>query len=202
MSLLRKLEMAVDFSTSEKLIATYILKNGPDVLNMSTSQLAKATYTSPATITRLCQKLEYKGYNDFKIALSAQLQYTFDRNSETNPNFPFKKRDTIHTIKHSIATLAKDSINLTVNNIDNDILAKIIIMLDQTKVIDIYGVSGPLRIASDFQYKMFRIGKNVQIAPMVNEQLFQAAQSNKDHCAILISYSGETNEVILSLIHI
>ena len=102
----------------------------------------------------------------------------------------------IHTIKHSIATLAKDSINLTVNNIDNDILAKIIIMLDQTKVIDIYGVSGPLRIASDFQYKMFRIGKNVQIAPMVNEQLFQAAQSNKDHCAILISYSGETNEVI------
>lgn len=124
MSLLRKLEMAVDFSTSEKLIATYILKNGPDVLNMSTSQLAKATYTSPATITRLCQKLEYKGYNDFKIALSAQLQYTFDRNSETNPNFPFKKRDTIHTIKHSIATLAKDSINLTVNNIDNDILAK------------------------------------------------------------------------------
>ncbi|MFR1755303.1 MAG: SIS domain-containing protein [Thomasclavelia spiroformis] len=31
---------------------------------------------------------------------------------------------------------------------------------------------------------------------MVNEQLFQAAQSNKDHCAILISYSGETNEVI------
>lgn len=55
MSLLRKLEMAVDFSTSEKLIATYILKNGPDVLNMSTSQLAKATYTSPATITRLCQ---------------------------------------------------------------------------------------------------------------------------------------------------
>lgn len=53
MSLLRKLEMAVDFSTSEKLIATYILKNGPDVLNMSTSQLAKATYTSPATMSKI-----------------------------------------------------------------------------------------------------------------------------------------------------
>ena len=38
---------------------------------MSASRLAKATYTSPQlTITRLCQKLEYKGYNDFKIALS------------------------------------------------------------------------------------------------------------------------------------
>ena len=56
MSLLRKLEMAVDFSTSEKLIATYILKNGPDVLNMSTSQLAKATYTSPAFVENLNMK--------------------------------------------------------------------------------------------------------------------------------------------------
>ena len=196
MGLLKKIELANNFSSVERILGKYVLENGEKVLNMSTKELAKATFTSPASIVRFCRKLEYEGYNDFKIALSAQLQYTFDRNSETNPNFPFKKRDTIHTIKHSIATLAKDSINLTVNNIDNDILAKIIIMLDQTKVIDIYGVSGPLRIASDFQYKMFRIGKNVQIAPMVNEQLFQAAQSNKDHCAILISYSGETNEVI------
>ena len=63
---------------------------------------------------------------------------------------------------------------------------------DKAQVIDIYGVSGPLRMASDFQYKMFRIGKDVQIAPMVNEQLFQAARCQKDHCAILVSYSGET----------
>ena len=63
-------------------------------------------------------------------------------------------------------------------------------MIDQTKGIYVNGVSGALRIASDFQYKMFRIGRNVQIAPMVNEQLLQAAKSNKEHCAILISYSG------------
>ena len=106
MGLLKKIELANNFSSVERILGKYVLENGEKVLNMSTKELAKATFTSPASIVRFCRKLEYEGYNDFKIALSAQLQYTFDRNSETNPNFPFKKRDTIHTIKHSIATLA------------------------------------------------------------------------------------------------
>ncbi|WP_300080036.1 hypothetical protein [uncultured Thomasclavelia sp.] len=75
MSLLKKLELANHFSSSEKSIASYILNNTEEILNLSTIELAKKTYTSPATIVRLCQKLDFKGYNDFKIALSANLQY-------------------------------------------------------------------------------------------------------------------------------
>lgn len=195
MSILRKLELGNNFSTTEKAIATYILENGYEILDMSTVTLAKKTFSSPATITRLCQKLGYKGFNDFKIAFSSQLHIIFD-NSKINANFPFNKDDSITTIMNNIASLSKEAISYTVDSINPTTLSKIIHILDKAKIIDIYGVSGPLRIASDFQYKMFRIGKNVQIAPMINEQLFQAAQSNSDHCAILISYSGETNEVI------
>ena len=72
MSLLKKLEIAENFSESEKSIAQYILQNSEEVLNLSTIELAKKTYTSPATITRLCQKLDFKGYNDFKISLSSR----------------------------------------------------------------------------------------------------------------------------------
>ena len=90
----------------------------------------------------------------------------------------------------------KESIDETIHIIDQEQLRKSILLLDKADVIDIYGVSGPLRMASDFQYKMFRIGKNVNIAPMVNEQLFQATLSTPKHCAILVSYSGDTEEVI------
>lgn len=196
MSLLKKLELANHFSSSEKSIASYILNNTEEVLNLSTIELAKKTYTSPATIVRLCQKLDFKGYNDFKIALSANLQYILSHQKNINANFPFQKNTNLSHISNTIAKLYKESIDETLQLINEDILRKSVILLDNAKVIDIYGVSGPLRIASDFQYKMFRIGKDVRIAPMVNEQLFQAAQSKADHCAILVSYSGETEEVI------
>ena len=41
MSLLKKLELANHFSSSEKSIANYILNNTEEVLNLSTIELAK-----------------------------------------------------------------------------------------------------------------------------------------------------------------
>jgi len=196
MNLFKKLEIANHFSSSEKNIAEYILKHSEEVLNLSTIELARKTFTSPATIVRLCQKLNFKGYNDFKIALSANLQYISSHQKNINANFPFQKNTNPSQITNIIAELYKESINETLQLLNQNDLSKSVILLDKAKIIDIYGVSGPLRMASDFQYKMFRIGKDVRIAPMVNEQLFQANQSDPSHCAILVSYSGETEEVI------
>ena len=70
-----QLEFELDFSHSEKEIAHYILNEGEKVLNLSIKELAKKTYTSPATIVRLCHKLGLEGYGDFKIKYSAELQF-------------------------------------------------------------------------------------------------------------------------------
>lgn len=75
MSIMTQLEFELEFSHSEKEIGRYILNHGEEVLNMSVKELAKKTYTSPATIVRLCKKIGLKGYNDFKIKYSAELQY-------------------------------------------------------------------------------------------------------------------------------
>lgn len=179
MSVLKKLEIGNHFSASEKVIAQYILNNTEEVLNLSTVKLAQKTYTSPATIVRLCQKLNYKGYNDFKMDLATNLQYVLSHRENINANFPFDKNINISHISNTIVKLYKESIDETMHILDQEQLRKSILLLDKADVIDIYGVSGPLRMASDFQYKMFRIGKRVNIAPMVNEQLFQAALSNQ-----------------------
>ena len=94
MSVLKKSEIGNHFSASEKVIAQYILNNTEEVLNLSTVKLAQKTYTSPATIVRLCQKLNYKGYNDFKMDLATNLQYVLSHRENINANF--------HLIKISI----------------------------------------------------------------------------------------------------
>lgn len=196
MSLLKTLELAENFSHSEKVIAEYILKHEEEVLNMSTSELGKVTYSSPATIVRLSKKWNYKSYNDFKIALASQLQHQHVYEQNINPNYPFKNEDSMNTIAYNIANLQKEAIDQTMKLLNAKTLYKAVELLYQADVIDIYGVSGPLRMAMDFQYKMFRINRHVEIKSMINEQLFQAAQSNKDHCALVISYSGSTEEAI------
>ena len=43
MSIMTQLEFELDFSSSEKTIAKYILDNGEDILNLSVKELAKQT---------------------------------------------------------------------------------------------------------------------------------------------------------------
>ena len=118
MGLLKKIELANNFSSVERILGKYVLENGEKVLNMSTKELAKATFTSPASIVRFCRKLEYEGYNDFKIALAAQLQYSRLSNDDINANYPFKGTDSVYTVASNIANLSKESIDITMKNLD------------------------------------------------------------------------------------
>lgn len=196
MSIMTKLEFQIDFSDSEKKLAEYILNRGEKILQMSARDLAKDTYTSPATIVRLCQKLGLKGYSDFKIKYSAELQADLNKNNRIDVNFPFNKNDRKEEIAHKIAIVNREAIEDTLYLIDYDELEKIVDLLHEAKVIDIYGLGNSILAALDFEHKMMRIGRNIRIKTLPGEKSFQAYNASIDHISIILSYSGETIEMV------
>ncbi|MFR7591491.1 MAG: MurR/RpiR family transcriptional regulator [Longibaculum sp.] len=196
MSIMTQLEFELEFSESEKEIAKYILNHGDEVLSMSVKQLAKNTYTSPATIVRLCKKIGLEGYNDFKIKYSAELQYDLHHSDRIDVNFPFDKNDTHPMICHKLASLSEEVIADTIKLIDFNQLDKIVDLLYQYQDIDIYGSGNSLLAAMSFQHKMMRIARNVNLKILHGEQVFLSYNSDQNRIAIIISYSGETHELI------
>lgn len=196
MSIMTQLEFELDFSQSEKEIARYILNHGDEVLNMPIKELAKRTYTSPATVVRLCKKMGLEGYNDFKIKYSAELQYDLHHNDRIDVNFPFDKNDSHQMICHKLASLSQEVIADTVKLIDFDQLDQIVNLLYNNQDIDIYGAGNSLLAAMSFQHKMMRIQRNVNLKVLHGEQIFMSYNSHQQRIAMLISYSGETNEMI------
>lgn len=196
MSIMTQLEFELEFSHSEKEIARYILNHGDDVLSMSVKELAKKTYTSPATIVRLCKKIGLEGYNDFKIKYSAELQYDSHHSQRIDVNFPFNKDDSHPSICHKLASLSQEVIAETIQLIDFKQLEYIVDLLYSYKDIDIYGSGNSLLAALSFQHKMMRIQRNVNLKILHGEQVFMSYNSSQDRLAMIISYSGETNELI------
>lgn len=196
MSIMTQLEFELDFSHSEKEIAHYILNEGEKVLNLSIKELAKKTYTSPATIVRLCHKLGLEGYGDFKIKYSAELQFDLAHTDRIDVNFPFNEEDNDSMIAYKLASLNQEVIAETIQLIDFEQLHQIVGLLDQNKDIDIYGTGNSLLAAMSFQHKMMRIQRNVNLKMLAGEQVFMSYNSNKNKIAMIISYSGETNELI------
>ena len=183
------------FSSSEAIIIDYILEQGLNIKNMSASAIAKATFTSAPLLVRIAKKLGYSGWNAFKEDYLKELEYLFTEQN-VDASIPFVVSDDITTISHNIGQLQIETIQDTMALLDHDTLQIAFHFLRNTKELDVYGVSNNLLLAESFASKLFYIHHNVNICTLPGNPKVQAAMSDKTHCAILISYSGETGFII------
>ena len=184
------------FSNSENSIIHFLLENPDDIKNATTKDLAMKTFTSPSTIVRLAQKLGFQGYNDFKIEFLAAVQQIDSPLVSIDANFPFKKEDGITEISSNLSQLFVDAVKETNSLVDEDTYDKVVDLLDQATFIDIYGVGSNQHLAYNFTLDMRRINKEVTTSTSQQEQLIKATTSNKDRVALIISYTGETKDIL------
>lgn len=194
MLIIHKLEHT-HFSASEAIIIDYILEQGLKIKDMSANSIAKATYTSAPLLVRIAKKLGYSGWNAFKEDFIAELEHLFTEQN-VDASIPFVVSDDIMTISHNIAQLQIDTIQDTITLLDHDALQTALRYLREAKELDLYGVSSNLLLAEGFRSKLFYIHRNVNICRLPGNPKTQAAMSDANHCAILISYSGETSFII------
>lgn len=183
------------FSDSEALIIQYILDHGMDIKNMTTKEIADATYTSPSLLIRIAKKLGYEGWNKFKKAFLEELDYMY-ASQDIDASIPFLISDDISIISNNIFKLHEETIEDTKKLLKHDDLMKAIRLLRDAQYIDIYTRPNKLPLAQLFAQKMFSIKKRVDTSLVSGNDIIQASMSNHTHCAIIISYSGETTHIL------
>lgn len=181
-----------DFSNSERVIVDYILDNKMKIKDMTTKEIANATYTSPSTLIRIAHKMKYKGWNDLKEAYLKEEEYLESHFCNINANVPFENNDTIMSIASKLATLKKESIDDTLSLLLHDDLQKAVQMIRKSSSIYLFAVSNNGLITQEFVHNMTRIGKDVKSCTLQGEYVYTAAIVPKGACAIIVSYSGET----------
>ena len=68
-----KMKTLDHLTIQEKYLVDYIINNQEDILKKNINELAKLSYTSSATISRLCKKLGFNGYKEFKYQYAAEI---------------------------------------------------------------------------------------------------------------------------------
>lgn len=191
MNLVSKLIYQKGFSELEKGIADYIINNKEKVFDMKLVDLAEATYTSTATISRFCKKLGEKDYNSFRINFMKDIMS--DYNSEIDFNYPFKNNDSDHEMIYKIGELCKDAIEATKDLIEEDVFNKVVEELYNAPEIDVFAAETSYLSGLLFQYRMLTINRSIQInSPFMQKQSLITV--NKKTVAIVISYNGDLPE--------
>lgn len=184
------------FSPSEKVVVDFILNKQEQIEYYSTKTIAAETFTSPSILVRIAQKLDFEGWLEFKQAFLGEVQYLGRNFIDIDANFPFSANDSLMTIASKITKVKAESLEDTLALLNHDLIRQAVRMMEKAENIKLFGIYNVLFLGEEFVHKLKHINKRAEISMTQNAIYQEAEMMTPKGCAICISYSGETGEIL------
>ena len=152
------------------------------LIYLSITELSELTGVAEATIVRFCHKLDYQGYQDFKLHLSQDIALKGAAESKKKPDL--------------IADEMVDAIRQTQRNVDYDNILTIAQKIIRARRICVFAVGNSSIAALSIKYSLSKVGLNVSGDLDPHIQSVVAANLTEQDIVILVSVSGSTKDII------
>ena len=194
MGLIQRMKNQQTMTERERDICNYILEHPEKVESISSRELGHATFTSAASVTRLCQKLGMKGFPEFKIQFVRELQNGQMENAQEKVTI--SERENVVTIVRKATHVQQQAIEETKKEISYSQLVRVGKMIAETSCVDFYAYDMNVYLAEYGRSLFYHSGKVANVLSAINIQGLQASMPPNGHIAILISHTGENERLI------
>ncbi|MFA6774827.1 MAG: MurR/RpiR family transcriptional regulator [Sphaerochaetaceae bacterium] len=190
-SLTRLRQLQNELSPSETKVAETILSDPEQVINLTITELAAASGSSTAAITRLCKRIGLSGYSDLRMDI-AKVVFSSQKQQE-GPLLldPTQMKDSKVIISSVILAVCRN-IKLLEDVLDAKSVEKAADVLDDAHHILLAGIGASGLVAADFQQKLIRLGIHSLYQSDPDVQQVCASTLEKDDVCVVFSYSGNT----------
>lgn len=179
-------------STSELKLANFVLKSSSAVRELSSQELANVIGISQSSVVKFTQKLGYKGYPAFKMAVIDSL------NNEVNDS-KLHGEITLNSNLTQIADILLNSKMAVLSETkmlnEEKSFEKAVKLITSAKRILICGLGGSALVGKDFSYKLQKLGLSAYAEPDGHAQLAYVSTFKKNDLVFAISESGQTREI-------
>ena len=154
-----------EFFEAEKKIADFMMEHKAEVVDMTVGELARASGTSDATVSRFCRRCGFKGFHSLKLALAREVleEEQMDRNVSNDIDRGDLRQSLQNILANKVAELTE-----TVNMMDPANLEHILDRLEHA------------RAGSRGQYHSRGSGRRLQIQPAGNTGCGRGYMGNPD----------------------
>lgn len=183
------------FSTSERRVAQLCLSEPLAFYSLSTADIGNLVHVSKPTVVRFCQKLGFDGIADFKSELRSAgghgipyIHYGITAHSNTT-------KTALEIMDAAVSSLRELRQNSSENQYERCVDA-LIKTHERRGKIQFHGLGASAFVAEDASLKFSRVGANSQFFGDSHLQVFGASQLTDIDCAIFISNSGKSIDLI------
>lgn len=179
---------------TEQKAAKYILDHAQDVIYYSVTELAEKADVGETSVLRLCRKLKFKGFQDFKLSLAQDLVRPTDHlhNEVTEQDDPA-------ALKHKVISTHLQILEQTRELLNREQLAKTIDLIAGAESIHFFGVGSSGLSAAQAAHSFSRIGIRSYAKQDTHFQAIEASLMDERSVAIGLSISGSTKDTIDNL---
>ncbi|QWZ79251.1 SIS domain-containing protein [Aeromonas sp. FDAARGOS 1419] len=185
-------------SPSELKIADYILSYPEQVTGFSSQELAMQAEVSQSSIVKFTQKIGFKGFTAFKLAVSEDLGRKHAIKTDTVGDLynGIGRDDDLETMAKKLAQEKINSIIETTQALDSDLLKQVLDTIDGAGRVQLVGIGGSALTAKDLWYKLLKIGVTTLFAQDSHVQISIAQTLGPGDVQLVISYSGASRDVL------
>ncbi|HIP76201.1 MAG TPA: SIS domain-containing protein [Psychromonas hadalis] len=180
-------------------IIDYILDNPKKTTLLTSQELAHETQVAQSSVIKLSQKLGYKGFSSFKMAL---LQALNQENKLLNPSVPIHSKisvdDNVVIIAQKLIQEKQEAIIATTNAIDFVEFELLISLIFKANKIQVIGIAGSSLTAKDLSFKLLKIGITTLCEQDTHIQIATANTLQKGDVQIAISQGGKNKEILIA----
>ncbi|BCR36836.1 RpiR family transcriptional regulator [Mariniplasma anaerobium] len=191
--MLNMLKYKEDLSMAERAVLDYLIENKSVLKDFSVEKIAEAAYTSPASVVRMCKKLGYKGFKDFKIDfILANAKVEVPENKEYFDVVLTKDSHCGQSAIENNIKVLEDTLKLY----DEETVTKAAELIMGARKILIFGKGSSFLVCKDLEMKLRRINKFCIAQGESHDQLVDATFISQKDVIIFVSNSGKTKEII------
>ena len=171
--------------------------NKEDILKKNINELAKLSYTSSATISRLCKKLGFNGYKEFKYQYAAEYSHLLELKNDFKIE-PFSSESSIDDALNKIELLHKRAIEYTKSLLDKQVIERIYQLIKNAKYIEIYGTGINFSLAEIYSLNFEEEGVISKAYNSLNPMHLQYLRQRKpnDTVCIYLTHTGQNMEML------
>ena len=180
------------FFEAEKKIADFLMEHKAEAAGMTVGELAKASQTSDATVSRFCRRCGFKGFQDLKLALTRELLE--EEHQEQEVTNEIDRNDLTQSLKNILANKVAE-LTETFRMMNPENLEQILRKLEHAKTVQLAAVGNTLPVALDGAFKLNQLGIPAVAGTIWEAQTAYALNLGPEDVVLMISNSGTSNRL-------
>ena len=180
------------FFEAEKKISDYMMENKAAVVDMTVGELARASGTSDATVSRFCRRCGFKGFHNLKLTLAREVLE--DEQKDQSVSNDIDRGDIRQSLQNILANKVAE-LTETVNMMDADNLEQILSRLENARMVQLAAVGNTIPVAMDGAFKLNQLGIPAVAGEIWETQAAYTFNLGPEDVVLIISNSGSSRRL-------